>query len=120
MTGDNSAQFNPSFSCVVRSFDALYQGRYRDGIAILRDGLDQQILSADPIDAKELVKHVSSALSYLEYKLEESSPETGMASNGEICAKKQNEVVRLMAGPGVFICEACVQVFSELLQSPPQ
>lgn len=123
MTGDNSAQFNPSFSYVVKSFDALYEGRYRDGVTILRDGLDQQVMSAESIDVKELVKHISSALSYLEYRLEDESPKTMMASNSEIerrcsfCSRKQSEVARLMAGPDVFICDNCIQAFSGILES---
>ena len=43
--------------------------------------------------------------------------------NGELhcsfCGKPQSEVRRLVAGPGVYICDECIQMFSELIDEMP-
>jgi len=31
------------------------------------------------------------------------------------CGKQQDQVQRLIAGPGVFICDECIQLFNEVL-----
>src|SRR2546426_3177275 len=36
------------------------------------------------------------------------------------CGKGKDKVRRLVAGPGVFICDQCVQLCSEVLQSDSQ
>ncbi len=36
------------------------------------------------------------------------------------CGKGKDKVRRLVAGPGVFICDQCVQLCSEVLQSDAQ
>lgn len=36
------------------------------------------------------------------------------------CGKGKDEVRRLVAGPGVFICDQCVQLCTEVLQSDAQ
>ena len=35
------------------------------------------------------------------------------------CLKRQDEVRRLIAGPGVFICNECVELCAQLMASPP-
>jgi hypothetical protein len=36
------------------------------------------------------------------------------------CGKRQDQARRLIAGPGVFICDECVQLCNEILaQEPP-
>ena len=43
--------------------------------------------------------------------------------NGELhcsfCGKPQSEVRRLVAGPGVYICDECIQMCSELIDEMP-
>jgi hypothetical protein len=125
MTGDNSTKSNPNHSYIDNCLNAFYEGRYRDGVVILRDGLDQQVSSDDPIDVKELVKHITAALSYLEVELEDAPPANRLHDGSEIerrcsfCAKKKGEVTRLIAGPGVFICDGCVKDCSDILASDP-
>lgn len=119
MTGDHSAESKPDSSYIANCLSAVHEGRYRDGITILRDGLDQQVESADLIDVKELVKHINTALSYLEFRLEDASLESEITVSDierrcSFCAKKQSEVARLFAGPGVFICDGCVKTFSSI------
>lgn len=36
--------------------------------------------------------------------------------NCSFCGKNSNEVKRLIAGPNVFVCDACIQLCSEILQ----
>ncbi len=35
------------------------------------------------------------------------------------CLKHENEVSRLVAGPGVYICNECVDLCSQIIASPP-
>ena len=49
------------------------------------------------------------------------------ANRCSFCGKKQSEVQRLIAGPGVFICNLCVALCNEVLahelpadQRPPE
>jgi ATP-dependent Clp protease ATP-binding subunit ClpX len=36
------------------------------------------------------------------------------------CGKSQDKVRRIVAGPGVFICNECVELCSEILNEPPR
>jgi hypothetical protein len=49
-----------------------------------------------------------------------------MAATGErvvascsFCLKPSNDVTKLVAGPGVYICNQCVQLCSQIIGSPP-
>ena len=35
------------------------------------------------------------------------------------CGKKQQEVKRIVAGPGVFICDECVELCMEIVHDTP-
>jgi len=35
------------------------------------------------------------------------------------CGKSRDKVQRLVAGPGVFICDACVALCNEIIQEQP-
>lgn len=35
------------------------------------------------------------------------------------CLKPDNEVARLVAGPGVYICDGCVDLCRQIIRSPP-
>ena len=35
------------------------------------------------------------------------------------CGKRKDEVTRLVAGPGVFICDRCVALCNEIISQPP-
>ncbi len=35
------------------------------------------------------------------------------------CGKHQDQVRRLVAGPGVFICDQCIALCSEIINEPP-
>jgi len=42
-----------------------------------------------------------------------------MAPACSFCLKPDNEVARLIAGPGVYICNECVDLCSQIITSPP-
>ena len=49
-----------------------------------------------------------------------------MAGSGEsastfcsFCLKPKDEVARLVAGPGVYICDECVDLSGQIIRSPP-
>lgn len=35
------------------------------------------------------------------------------------CGKNENEVEKLVAGPNVYICNACVRIASDIIDNPP-
>ena len=35
------------------------------------------------------------------------------------CRKKDSEVLKLVAGPRVYICDACVAIATEIMNDPP-
>ncbi|MDQ2837599.1 MAG: hypothetical protein M3Y89_09300 [Actinomycetota bacterium] len=35
------------------------------------------------------------------------------------CAKHESEVSKIIAGPGIYICDECVQTCNDILASPP-
>jgi hypothetical protein len=53
-------------------------------------------------------------------QLEDKKPEKGKKRKGKLlkcsfCSKSQDDVKKLIAGPGVFICDECVILCSEIL-----
>ena len=36
------------------------------------------------------------------------------------CGKRDSEVLKLVAGPRVHICDACVAIATQLMEEPPQ
>ena len=44
----------------------------------------------------------------------------GMADKCSFCGRRRDQVKALVAGPGVFICDACVALCTEIIgQEPP-
>jgi len=42
-----------------------------------------------------------------------------VATSCSFCLKPATEVTRLVAGPGVYICNECVELCSQIISSPP-
>ena len=42
----------------------------------------------------------------------------GTATRCSFCGKADEDVKKLIAGPGVYICDGCVQLCNEILQRP--
>jgi hypothetical protein len=45
--------------------------------------------------------------------------EQSVTSSCSFCLKSSDEVARLVAGPGVFICDECVDLCRQIIISPP-
>jgi ClpX C4-type zinc finger len=43
----------------------------------------------------------------------------GLTASCSFCLKPNNEVVKLVAGPGVYICDECVELCRQIISSPP-
>lgn len=45
--------------------------------------------------------------------------EEGVTASCSFCLKPSNEVAKLVAGPGVYICDGCVDLCRQIISSPP-
>ena len=36
--------------------------------------------------------------------------------NCRFCGKSQKQVIKLIAGPGVYICDECIELFVEIIE----
>jgi len=48
-----------------------------------------------------------------------SDPEERRTVTCSFCLKPDNEVLRLVAGPGVYICDQCVDLCRQVINNPP-
>ena len=120
---DNPSVNSPGFDYINPCFQALSERRYGEAVRLLQQGLSQHLAAPEQIDSTALVKHLHALVSYLEFRLEEDFTGEGSKSDQpksaerrcSFCGKRQSEVTRLIAGPGVFICDECVNVCSEVL-----
>ena len=114
----------PDFGYVDVCLRAIDERRYRDALTSLDDGINKQLGSPQTVDAGELLKHFRALITYLDFRLAEdfgteweAQPYT--VDKTEIrcsfCGKKKLEVKRIIAGPGVFICNECIQIFTDTL-----
>ena len=46
-------------------------------------------------------------------------PQDRVITSCSFCLKPDGEVARLVAGPGVYICNECVDLCSQIIASPP-
>ncbi|MGP8000333.1 MAG: ClpX C4-type zinc finger protein [Streptosporangiaceae bacterium] len=49
-----------------------------------------------------------------------ASPETAVIAYCSFCLKPHTDVTRMVAGPGVYICNECVALCGELIAMPQQ
>jgi hypothetical protein len=45
--------------------------------------------------------------------------EEHLTASCSFCLKPSNEVAKLVAGPGVYICDGCVDLCRQIISSPP-
>ena len=45
--------------------------------------------------------------------------EEHLTASCSFCLKPSNEVAKLVAGPGVYICNECVDLCSQIMRNPP-
>ena len=125
MKNDHFQPIGPDFAYIERSLTALNKSQYADAIRLLDDGLNQHLAQAGNLDVRELIRHVSAFINYLEFRLEEDfginqegkvKPERSKVENRcSFCGDIQSEAKRLIAGPAVFICDSCIKTCSDTL-----
>lgn len=49
-----------------------------------------------------------------------AEPATAAALACSFCAKPDHAIAKLIAGPGIYICNECVQLCNEILDSAPE
>lgn len=101
----------------MQCFDALNKSQYSDAIRLLDDGLNQHLISPEQVDVTALIKHVRALINYLEFRLEEDfeidehvrREDAKREPRCTFCGARQSEAKRIIAGPGVFICDKCIK-----------
>lgn len=122
---NQSLDTSPEFDFIFRCLDAMRERRYRDAVIVLEKGLSSQVSSPVEMDSTALFKHLHALISYLEFRLEEDfgiqwdKEYQPAKENAErrcsFCGKNQSEVKKIIAGPGVFICDECVNTCANIL-----
>ena len=104
---------------IADSFEALSGRRYSDALRLLDEGLNQHLISSEPIDSRALAKRLRPLINYLVYRLEEdfgidkeestTSEQFKFERRCSFCGNAQSEGRELIAGPGVYICDECIK-----------
>ena len=112
------------FEYIAAAQTAIGNRRYRDALTLLHAGINNELASEQPGGSAQLLQHLSTLISYLDFRLGEdfgSKWEVQLNENDLIefrcsfCGKKEPEVRRIIAGPGVFICDECIQICAHTL-----
>ncbi|MDX6384799.1 MAG: ATP-dependent Clp protease ATP-binding subunit ClpX [Blastocatellia bacterium] len=122
---NQSLDTNREFDFIFRCLDALRERRYRDAVVVLEKGLSSQLNSPVEMESSALFKHLHALISYLEFRLEEdfgiqwNQEDQPVKENAErrcsFCGKNQSDAKKIIAGPGVFICDVCVNTCANIL-----
>jgi ClpX C4-type zinc finger len=108
---------------------AISQSEYVEGLLDLRKGVQQVLPCAREVDTYQFLTKLLSVLLTLESHLNWGVSEnlksliraTGKAERGSelkcsFCGKAQYEVLKLIAGPGIYICNECVGICDQILK----
>jgi hypothetical protein len=96
----------------------IAQGNYDRSILLFVDGLKKLVVSRGEIAADDF-EYVFAALeSVVKYKigLLPEAPRQIIERNCSFCGKDEAQATQLIAGPGVFICDACVTVCNKVVE----
>jgi hypothetical protein len=124
MSNEEILESAPGFAYVSVCLAAINERRYRDALTSLDAGITKQLESPQTVDAGELLKHVRTLISYLDFRLGEDFGSQWEAQPNEedqtqircsFCGKTEPEVKKIIAGPGVFICNECIQICADTL-----
>jgi hypothetical protein len=124
MSGEEKLSSVPDFEYVNICLRAIDERRYHDALTSLEDGITKQLASQHRVNSADLLKHFRTLISYLDFRLGEDfgsqwEVQPNVADENEIrcsfCGKKEPEVKRIIAGPGVFICNECIQICADTL-----
>ena len=104
--------------------DAIGERRYRDALKLLDEGISKQLASSQAVHATELLKRFGALITYLDFRLGEDFGTQWEAQPNEedqtkircsFCGKAEPEVKKIIAGPGVFICNECIRICASAL-----
>ena len=109
---------------------AISNQEYRSALETAMAGLENMLGREASINTQQLVSVFYMTIDYLESKLKEAYGER-WDKNVEIpellekekeircsfCGKEQAEVKKIIAGPNVFICDECVGICNQVLES---
>lgn len=109
---------------ITDCMDAIRQRRYRDALTSLNDGLTKQLSSQPVANPEKLLEQFRTLLAYLDSRLGEDFgtewelqpyEENPIDVRCSFCGKTEPEVKKIIAGPGVFICNECIQICADTL-----
>lgn len=118
MTKNGALDPAVGFEYVGACLQAIGERRYRDALTLLDEGINMQLKSPQDVNAGELLKHVGALIAYLDFRLgEDFGTQWEVQPNEEdqteircsFCGKPEPEVDKIIAGPGVFICNECIR-----------
>jgi len=124
MNNSDSIGGDSQFAYLAAAQSALAKRNYRDALNRLHSGINDDLASEPQGELGRLLKSFSTLLSYLDFRLGEDfgsqwEAQPNEAAEADIrcsfCGKKEKEVSRIIAGPGVFICDECVRICADTL-----
>jgi hypothetical protein len=124
MSERSDSDADPRVQFINSAMNAIGEGRYRDALAILDEGIGQLVTAAEGNQMTAVLKRLQTMFAYLDYRLEEdfgtdwktdSTPARQAEIRCSFCGKTRQEVAEIVAGPGVFICNECIKVCDRAL-----
>jgi hypothetical protein len=126
MEQDNNRKFPPELRFFIEATRAIYKQRYRDGLEVLKNGLDKIAENDEAGDSKHLIACLVHLVDELNSTLKKAYgeawedraeipifQETEDEVRCSFCTKKPDEVENLIAGGGVYICNECILDISQ-------
>lgn len=112
------------FELITSCMNAIGERRYRDALTSLDEGISKQLVSPNEVNAAEFLNRFRTLLAYLDSRLSEDFGEQWETQPYEedqiqircsFCGKPEPEVNKIIAGPGVFICNECIGICADAL-----
>jgi len=125
MADDSQAQLDYLIQCCV----AIKERRYEDVLHLLKTGLSENSQNSEQIDTDQLINRLLAVVLSIESSLEKdfgliwrkkASPTNDEELRCSFCGSKQSEVQKIIAGPGVFICDNCTRSCFEIISADDQ
>jgi hypothetical protein len=122
------ADASPELKYILECSKALADKRYEEAMLIFQKGLVESEQQADRIRVSELITLLRFLLLEIELnlgadfavrwrKMAELPAQKTEEPNCSFCAKKQSEVLKIIAGHGAFICDECIRRSLDILIS---
>jgi len=105
---------------------AISNQRYKEALRIINEGLEKSIESEQRADIRKMLTSFNALLTILGFHLQEAygddwedKIETPERQEAEIrcsfCGKDQTEVIQIIAGTTVYICNECIAISNEII-----